>query len=135
MEGVCSLVPEKIPAGETEVSRLEATATGSSSGGDSCDRSKDGFGGHDEESGAVDPCEAERSYDFKPSTVTIGRIRQLDALGYFIEGSARELGEEVILDPGDDEAVMFEPFFAAGLRMPSQPALTNILLKFRMQLH
>jgi hypothetical protein len=65
-------VPEEIPAGETEVSRLEATATGSSSGGDSCDRSKDGFGGHDEESGAVDPCEAERSYDFGLSTVIVG---------------------------------------------------------------
>jgi hypothetical protein len=41
----------------------------------------------------------------------------LEALGYFVEGSVREPGEEVVLDIGDDEGVVFE-FFAAGLRMP-----------------
>jgi hypothetical protein len=30
---------------------------------------------------------------------------------------------------------VFEEFFAAGLRMPSHPALTDILVKFRVQLH
>jgi hypothetical protein len=52
----------------------------------------------------------------------------LEALGYFIEGSAREPGEEVILDPGDDEDVVFEEFFVAGFRMPPQLVLTDILL-------
>jgi hypothetical protein len=52
----------------------------------------------------------------------------LEALGYFIEGSACEPGEEVVLDPGDDEAVMFEEFFAARLQMPPQPVLTNIFV-------
>jgi hypothetical protein len=82
MEGEHSPVPEEIAAGKMEVSRAEATATGSSFGGDSSDRSKGGSGGHDEESGAVDPCEAEHSYDFEPSTITIGCMRQLEALGY-----------------------------------------------------
>jgi hypothetical protein len=135
MEGEHSPVPKKILASEMEVPRLEATATGSSSGGDSGDRFEGGSGGHDEESGAVDPREAEHSYDFEPSTVTVGHIRQLEALGYCVEGFAREPGEEVVLDPGDDEAVVFEEFFAAGLRMPLQPTLTDILLKFRVQLH
>jgi hypothetical protein len=30
---------------------------------------------------------------------------------------------------------MFEEFFAAGLRMPPHPVLTDILVKFRVQLH
>jgi hypothetical protein len=59
----------------------------------------------------------------------------LEALGYFIEGSAHKTGEEVVPDPGDDEAVVFEEFFTVGLWMPPQPALTDILLKFWVPLH
>jgi hypothetical protein len=135
MEGERSSVPEEVVAGEAEVSWPEATATGSSSGCDFGDRSGDGTGSQDEESGVVDPPESERSYDFGPSTITVSRIQQLEALGYFVEGSARELGEEVVLDLADDEAIMFEEFFVAGLRMPPQPVLTDILLKFWVQLH
>jgi hypothetical protein len=35
----------------------------------------------------------------------------------------------------DDEAVVFEEFFIAGLYMPPHPALAAILLKFYAQLH
>jgi hypothetical protein len=38
----------------------------------------------------------------------------LEALGYFAEGSAREQGEEVILELVDDEAVVFEEFICGG---------------------
>jgi hypothetical protein len=67
--------------------------------------------------------------------VTVGHIRQLEALGYFAEGSTRESGEEVIPKPAANEAIMFEEFFAIGLWMPSHPALTDILVKFCVQLH
>jgi hypothetical protein len=43
--------------------------------------------------------------------------------------------EETIPEPTDDEAIVFEEFFAAGLRMPPHPAFTEILLKCRVQLH
>jgi hypothetical protein len=46
-----------------------------------------------------------------------------------------ELGEEVILEPTDIEAVVFEEFFAASLQMLPHPALTDILVKFCVQLH
>jgi hypothetical protein len=46
-----------------------------------------------------------------------------------------ELGEEVILEPAPDEAIMFEEFFVASLRMPPHTALTDILVKFHVQLH
>jgi hypothetical protein len=56
-------------------------------------------------------------------------------LGYFAEGSAREPGEEVVLEPIGDGATIFEEFFTAGLQMPPQPVLADILVKFRVQLH
>jgi hypothetical protein len=74
-------------------------------------------------------------YDFGALTITMGRIHQLEALGYFAEGSMHEPGEEVVSDLADDEAIVFEEFFAIGLRMPPQPVLTDILVKFRVQLH
>jgi hypothetical protein len=65
----------------------------------------------------------------------VGRIRQMESLGYFAEGSAREPGEEIVLEPNSDEAVVFEEFFSVGLRMPPHRVLTEILLKFQVQLH
>jgi hypothetical protein len=62
----------------------------------------------------------------------VGRIQQLEALRYFVEGSAHEPGEETVLEPADDEVVVFEEFFAAVLRMPPRPALIEILLKYRV---
>jgi hypothetical protein len=63
----------------------------------------------------IDPRELAWSYDFEMSSVTVGRIRQLESLGYFVEGSAREPGEETIPEPNDDEVVVFEEFFTVGL--------------------
>jgi hypothetical protein len=72
MVGERSLVPKEIPAGEMKVSRPEATATSSSSGGDFGDRLKVAPAVTMKKAGTVDPREAERSYDFGPSTVTVG---------------------------------------------------------------
>jgi hypothetical protein len=83
----------------------------------------------------VDPRELAWSYDFEMSSVTVGRIRQLESLGYFTEGSAREPGEETVPELNDDEVVAFEEFFTMGLCMPPCPAFTEILLKFQVQLH
>jgi hypothetical protein len=59
----------------------------------------------------------------------------LESLRYFAKGSTHEPGEETVLELNDDEPVVFEEFFAAGLRMPPHPALIEILLKYRVQLH
>jgi hypothetical protein len=66
------------------------------------------------------------------SSITVGRIRQLETLGYFPEGSAREPGEETVLELVDDEAIVFEEIFTAGLQVPPHPAFTEILLKYRL---
>jgi hypothetical protein len=47
----------------------------------------------------------------------------------------REPGEETVPEPNTDEVVVFEEFFAMGLRMLPHPAFTEILLKFWVQLH
>jgi hypothetical protein len=79
--------------------------------------------------------ESTRSDDFGASSVTVGHIRQLESLRYFAKGSAREPGEDIAPVPNDDKVVVFEEFFVMGLRMPPYPVLTEILLKYRVQLH
>jgi hypothetical protein len=70
-----SPVLEEVVGGEAEVARPEVTVTDSSSGGGTSNRSGDDTGDQDEESGVVDPRESAQSYDFGPSTVTVGRIQ------------------------------------------------------------
>jgi hypothetical protein len=65
----------------------------------------------------------------------VNRIRGMIDNGYFTEGMGREPGEETVLEPQFDEAMMFEEFVTAGLRMPLHPVLSDILLKFQVQLH
>jgi hypothetical protein len=38
---------------------------------------------------SVDPHELTRSYEFRASSVTVGRIRLMESLSYFAEGSTR----------------------------------------------
>jgi hypothetical protein len=76
-----------------------------------------------------------RSYYFGPLTVTVNHIREMIDLEYFAEGVAHALGEETILEPHGDEAVVFEELVPASLRMPPHPVLSNIRLKFQVQLH
>jgi hypothetical protein len=83
---------------------------------------------------AVDLHELAQSYNFGASLVTVGRIRMLESLGYFVEGLAREPRGSV-LEPNTNEVVVFEEFFTVALRMPPHLALTKILLKFWVQLH
>jgi hypothetical protein len=40
-----------------------------------------------------------------------------------------------VLEPNRDEAVVFEDYFTAGLRMPPNLALVEIIMKFKIQRH
>jgi hypothetical protein len=70
------------------------------------------------------------SYYFGPSTLTVSHIREMMDQGYFAECGARVPGEETILEPESNEAVVFVDFFTTRLRMPPHPVLSCILLKF-----
>jgi hypothetical protein len=107
---------------------LEASMASSSSGASSLGATSDVAKAEADVS--MDPRKVMRSYDFRGSSVTVSHMWQLESLGYFAEGSARELGEVVVPEPNPDEAVVFKDFFSAGLWMLPHPALTEILLKF-----
>jgi hypothetical protein len=74
--------------------------------------------------------ENSRTYYFGSSTITIGKIKEMVEKGYFPEGGERSPGMETVSEPDDDEAMVYEDFFTAGLCMPLHPALANILLHF-----
>jgi hypothetical protein len=94
-------------------------------------------GGGSDDSADVDASgnESSHTYCLSMSTITLSRIREMAEKGYFVEGEAWAAGEETILGPQEDEAVIFEDFFVVVSRMPPHPALADILLKFQPLLH
>jgi hypothetical protein len=71
------------------------------------------------------------SYDLGPSKISKTRIGSMESYAhYFPKGYGRPHGGESVLEPREYEAVVFEDFFIAGLRMPPHPILTDILRKF-----
>jgi hypothetical protein len=75
------------------------------------------------------------TYYFGSSTITISKIKEMVEKCYFSEGKAHAPGAETMLEPENDEAVVYVDFFVAGLCMPLHPALADILLHFQAQLH
>jgi hypothetical protein len=63
-------------------------------------------------------------------TITIGHIKEMTKKGYFTVREARALGEETTSELNEDEVVVLEDFFVAGLRMPLYSMLVDILLRF-----
>jgi hypothetical protein len=45
------------------------------------------------------------------------------------------LAAETVPESDNDEAVVYQDFFVAGLHMPPHPALADIVLHFHVQLH
>jgi hypothetical protein len=80
--------------------------------------------------GASDNVKLRMCY-FGSLTIMVGKIKEMEEKGYFQEDEARALGAETVLEPNGDEAMVYEDFFIAGLRMPLHPALANILLHFQ----
>jgi hypothetical protein len=76
-----------------------------------------------------------RSCYFGSSTITVEKIKEMEERGYFLESEGRAPGTESVLEPNNDEAVVYGDFFITGLRMPPHPAPANILLHFQAQLH
>jgi hypothetical protein len=42
---------------------------------------------------------------------------------------------EVVLDPHDDEVVVYKEFFLVGLRFPSHPLVVGVLKRFNLKFH
>jgi hypothetical protein len=79
--------------------------------------------------------ENSQTYNFRASTITLGRIKEIVEKGYFADGEAQAPGSDAASEPDCDEAVVYDDFFVAGLCMPPHLALANMLLMFQAQLH
>jgi hypothetical protein len=84
----------------------------------------------DLEEGASDNVKLWMCY-FGSSTITVGKIKEMEERGYFPEGEGRVPGAKTMLEPNGDEVVVYEDFFIASLRMPPHPVLADILLHFQ----
>jgi hypothetical protein len=69
-------------------------------------------------------------YYFGSSTITIGKIKEMEEKGYFTEDEAHAPEAKTVPEPNNYEAVVYKDFFVPGLHMPPHPALANILLHF-----
>jgi hypothetical protein len=76
------------------------------------------------------------SYDFGQLTMMKAHVTSLESFAcYFPKGFAQPPSAEPVPDPQENEAIVFEDFFIAGLCIPLHPILLDILRKFQVQLH
>jgi hypothetical protein len=76
--------------------------------------------------------------DFEKSTVSEADVPKMMKLGYFGETEKKLLrftGEETILEPKDDEVVVFKSLFKAGLRFPLHEMIGEFLNNYEIYLH
>jgi hypothetical protein len=72
--------------------------------------------------------------EFSASRMSSARVQDMQQLGYFGGGVARVLGAEEVPEP-EGELVVFETFFAAGLRLPAHRFVAEVLRRFEVQVH
>jgi hypothetical protein len=72
--------------------------------------------------------------EFGVSRMSSVRVQDMQQLGYFGGGVARVPGTEEVPEP-EGELVVFEAFFAAGLRLPAHRFVGEVLHRFDVQVH
>jgi hypothetical protein len=77
---------------------------------------------------------ASDTVDFGVSRMSSVRVEDMQRLGYFGGGVARVPGTEEVPEP-EGELVVFEAFFATGLRLPAHQFVGEVLRRFNVQIH
>jgi hypothetical protein len=72
--------------------------------------------------------------EFGVSRMSLVRVQDMQQLGYFGGGVGRVPGAEEVPEP-EGELVVFEAFFIAGLRLPVHRFVSEVLQKFKVQVH
>jgi hypothetical protein len=72
--------------------------------------------------------------EFGVSRISSVRVQDMQQLGYFGSGVGRVPGAEEVPEP-EGELVVFEAFFAAGLRLPTHRFVAEVLQRFEVQVH
>jgi hypothetical protein len=119
------VVPEEVVAEGTSVGESEQIAVGGSDNKD------------EEDYTILSPAKPSH-LEFGKSAVTADDMVIMKKLGYFREAESklvRFAGEEVILEPKDDEVVVFKSFFRAGLQFPLYDIIGAVLKNFEIYLH
>jgi hypothetical protein len=83
---------------------------------------------------AVEELRAGDIVDFGVSRMSSVHVQDMQQLGYFGDGVARVPGTEEVHEP-EGELVVFEAFFAAGLRLPAHRFVGEVLRRFNVQIH
>jgi hypothetical protein len=76
--------------------------------------------------------------DFEKTTVSEADMPMMMKLGYFGEAERKLVQfarEETTPAPKDDEVVVFKSFFRAGLRLPLNEMIGEVLKNFEIYLH
>jgi ribosomal protein S17 len=119
------VVPEEAVAEGTSIAKAEQIAVG-------------GSDNEDEEDYTILSPAKPSHLEFGKSTVTADDMVMMKKLGYFGEAESKLIrfaSEEVILEPKDDEVVVFKSFFRAGLRFPQYDIIGGVLKNFEIYLH
>jgi hypothetical protein len=61
-------------------------------------------------------------------------VLEMQWLCYFVKIVWRALGAEEVPEP-EGELIVFQAFFAAGLRLPTHRFVVEVLRKFEVQVH
>jgi hypothetical protein len=72
--------------------------------------------------------------EFGASRMSSVCVQDMQQLGYFGGGVAHVSGAEEVPEP-EGELVVFEAFFAAGLRLPAHRFMAEVLRRFEVQVH
>jgi hypothetical protein len=83
---------------------------------------------------AAEELRAGDTVEFGVSRMSSVRVQDMQQLGYFDGGVARVPRTEEVPEP-EGELVVFEAFFAAGLRLPAHRFVGEVLRRFNVQVH
>jgi hypothetical protein len=83
---------------------------------------------------AVEELHPGDTVEFDMSRMSSVCVQDMQQLGYFGGGVARVPGAEEVPEP-EGELVVFEAFFAAGLRLPAHRFMAEVLRRFEVQVH
>jgi hypothetical protein len=83
---------------------------------------------------AAEELRAGDTVEFGVSRMSSIRVQDMQQLGYFGGGVARVPGTEEVPEP-EGELVVFETFFAVGLRLPAHRFVGEVLRRFNVQVH
>jgi hypothetical protein len=83
---------------------------------------------------AAEELRAGDTVNFGVSRMSLVRVQDMQRLGYFGGEVARVPRTEEVPEP-EGELVVFEAFFAAGLRLPAHRFMGEVLRRFNVQIH